>query len=90
MAAAALLLLFLSNRDICKYYKENFNVFKIFFFLFFQLVALKRFLKLINVQTNPAIKLVLEKLGKLYGLWSIEKHLAIFYAGMFFYAFILQ
>lgn len=48
---------------------------------FFQLVALKRFLKLINKQTNPALKLVLENLGKLYGLWSIEKHLANLYAG---------
>ncbi|GIY07705.1 peroxisomal acyl-coenzyme A oxidase 3 [Caerostris darwini] len=48
---------------------------------FFQLVALKRFSKLIDEQDDPSIKLVLERLGKLYGLWSIDKHLAILYAG---------
>lgn len=50
---------------------------------FFQLVMLKRFRKFIDEQTNPAIKSTLENLGKLYGLWSIEKHLAILYAGSY-------
>ncbi|GIY97714.1 peroxisomal acyl-coenzyme A oxidase 3, partial [Caerostris extrusa] len=44
-------------------------------------LALKRFSKLIDEQDDPSIKSVLERLGKLYGLWSIDKHLAILYAG---------
>lgn len=44
-------------------------------------MALKRFSKLIEDQEDPSIKLTLQKLGRLYGLWSIDKHLAILYAG---------
>ncbi|CAL1271313.1 unnamed protein product [Larinioides sclopetarius] len=48
---------------------------------FYQLVALKRFSKLISEQDDPSMKLILIKLGRLYGLWSIDKHLPILYAG---------
>ncbi|XP_054714443.1 peroxisomal acyl-coenzyme A oxidase 3-like isoform X2 [Uloborus diversus] len=48
---------------------------------FCQLVMLKRFLKLISKTDDLAIKCILEKLGRLYGLWSIDKHLAIFHSG---------
>ncbi|XP_035229179.1 peroxisomal acyl-coenzyme A oxidase 3-like isoform X2 [Stegodyphus dumicola] len=50
---------------------------------YFQMVALKRFAKLIMEQNNPSNKLILIKLGRLYGLWTIDKHLAILYAGGF-------
>ncbi|GFY45905.1 peroxisomal acyl-coenzyme A oxidase 3 [Trichonephila inaurata madagascariensis] len=48
---------------------------------FYQLVALKRFSKLIAEQDDPSLRLMLEKMGRLYGLWSIDKHLAILYGG---------
>ncbi|GFU44870.1 peroxisomal acyl-coenzyme A oxidase 3 [Nephila pilipes] len=48
---------------------------------FYQLVALKRFSKLIAEQDDLSLRSMLEKLGRLYGLWSIDKHLAILYGG---------
>ncbi|GFU44876.1 peroxisomal acyl-coenzyme A oxidase 3 [Nephila pilipes] len=48
---------------------------------FFQLVAIQKFINFIAEQTDPSLKLILEKLGRLYGLWSIDKHLSILYAG---------
>lgn len=52
----------------------------VFIFLL-KLVALKRFSNLIEDQDDLSNKIMLNKLGKLYGLWSIDKHLAILYAG---------
>ncbi|XP_015922377.1 peroxisomal acyl-coenzyme A oxidase 3 [Parasteatoda tepidariorum] len=48
---------------------------------YFQLVALKRFSTLIDNQTNASIKAVLMRMGKLYGLWTVDKYLGLLYAG---------
>lgn len=51
---------------------------------YFQLVALKRFLTFTEGQKNLSIKTAFDKLGRLYGLWSIEKHFPWLYGGGYY------